>query len=76
MDGLWQLLVEIRHKQPGQVVFPGGGIQQIGRQGGVEHEALRRKARVQQGAHQVLDVVGHLGDIGGEQRRQQGLQSP
>ena len=76
VGGLRQLLVEIRHKQPGQVVFSGGGVQQIGRQGGVEHEALRRKARVQQGAHQILDVVGHLGDIGGKQRRQQGLPVP
>ena len=76
VDGLWQLLVEIRHKQPGQVVFPGGGVQQIGRQGGVEHEALRREAAVQQRPHQILHVVGHLGDIGGKQRRQQGLPVP
>ena len=73
MGRLGQLFIIIRHEQPGQVVAPGGGIQQIGRQRRVEHEALGRQPLLQQGAHHVLDVVAHLFDVGGEQRRQQAV---
>ena len=61
--GPWQLLVEIRHKQPLQVVAPNCCVQQIGRQGRVEYIPLRVHSPLQQGAHGVLNVVAHLTDV-------------
>ena len=76
MGGLFQLLVEIRHKQPLQVIAPCRGIQQIRRQGRIEHEALRREAAVQQRPHQILHVVRNFPDVPGKQRPQQGVPVP
>ena len=71
MGGLGQLLVVIGHEQPGQVVLPGGGVHQIGRQRRVEHKAPGGQLPLQQGAHHVLEIVPHLADVIGKQRRQQ-----
>ena len=61
------------HKQPLEVVSSGGGVQQEGSQRCVEDNALGRQAALQQGVGHVLYVVGHLGDIGGEQAAQQSV---
>ena len=76
MGGLFQLLVEIRHKQPLQVIAPCRGIQQIRRQGRIEYKALRREAAVQQRPHQILHVVRYFPDVPGKQRPSRAFQFP
>ena len=68
-----QLRAAVGHKQPLEVVSSGGGVQQVGSQRCVEDKALGRQAALQQGVGHVLYVVGHLGDIGGEQAAQQSV---
>ena len=71
VDRLHQLRVEIPGEQLPDLIFAAGGVHQIGGQSGVEHEALCVQAVFQQRPHEVLDVVAHLFDVGGEQGVQQ-----
>ena len=68
---LGQLLPEIGGEKPLDLIVPRRGVQQIAGQGGVKDKALRREAVFQEDAGQVLDVVGHLFDVPGEQGGQQ-----
>ena len=71
MHRLGQFLVIIGYKQTLQIVLRGGSIQQIGGQRRIEHKPVRAQAVFQQGAHQVLYMVGHLFDVLGKQRIEQ-----
>jgi len=71
MDRLYQLRVEIPGEQLTDFIFAAGGIRQIGGQGRVEHKAVGVQAVFQQRPHEILDVVAHLFDVGGEQGVQQ-----
>ena len=71
-DGLHvrQLLAKIRLREPRQVVASGRGVEQVGRQRRVEHEAVRRQSLVEQRAHEVFDVVPRLAHARGKQQAQ------
>lgn len=71
MDRLHQLRVEIPGEQLTDFIFAAGGVHQIGGQSGVEHEALCVQAVFQQRPHEVLDVMAHFFNVGGEQGVQQ-----
>ena len=71
IGGLHQLRVEIGGKQLADFIFAAGGVHQIGGQSGVEHEALCVQAVFQQRPHEVLDVMAHFFNVGGEQGVQQ-----
>ena len=71
MDRLYQLRVEIPGEQLTDFIFAAGGIRQIGSQGRVEYEALGVQAVFQQGPGQVLHIVAHFFNVGGEQGVQQ-----
>ena len=73
---LGQLLVEVGDKEALKVIAPRRGVQQVGRQGRVKDEALRRKAVFQQRPRQVLDVVGDLFDLLRKKGRQQAVPIP
>ena len=68
-----QLRAAVSHEQPGEVVSPRRGVQQIACQRRVEDKALGGKATLQQRAGHVLHIVGRLADIPGEQAPQQAL---
>ena len=68
---LGELLVKIGDTQLLQLVAAVGGREQIGGQGGVKAEPVGAQSLVQQQVHQILDIVGHLLDLPGEQGPQQ-----
>ena len=71
MDRLHQFRLEIPSEQLTDFIFAAGGVHQIGGQSGVEHEALCVQAVFQQRPHEVLDVMAHFFNVGGEQGVQQ-----
>ena len=48
---------EIRLRETREIIVPGRGVEQIGRQRRVKHEPVRRQALGEQRAHEVFDVV-------------------
>lgn len=65
-----QLLAKIRLRKARQVIASGRGIEQVGCQGRIEHEAVRRQPLVEQRAHEVFDVVPRLAHARGKQQAQ------
>ena len=51
---------EIRLRETREIIVPGRGVEQIGRQRRVKHEPVRRQALGEQRAHEVFDVVARF----------------
>jgi hypothetical protein len=62
---------EIRLREAREIIVPGRGVKQVGRQRRVEHEPVRRQALGEQCAHKVFDVVARFVHAARKQQAQE-----
>ena len=62
---------EICLREAREIIVPGRGVKQVGRQRRVEHEPVRRQALGEQCAHKVFDVVARFAHTVGKQQAQE-----